>query len=257
MRTIRTLLLLAGLAVLAACGGPSVQTYKGPAVTGIYVDKATRKMFLMHGTTALKTYDIGLGGDPIGPKRFEGDRKTPEGTYYIDRRNPRSMYHLSLGLSYPNANDKAFAEAQNRSPGGDIFIHGVGRAKSIGRGDWTAGCIAVSDEQIEEIYSMVREGTPITIVSGLKVAPTPVVAAPPEAPVTEPMMAQGAQPAATPAVQAVAGTSQPAVTQGTTQLASLAAVERLPSGALLMPVSPPPPPPLSKRLLTMLSLSSS
>lgn len=119
-------------------------------------------MYLMNENQVLRVYDIGLGNAPAGPKRFEGDGKTPEGTYRIDRRNPNSTYHLSIGISYPNVNDMAFAQSQGRSPGGDIFIHGEDQKVERG-GDWTAGCIAVSDEEIEEIYSMVRDGTLISI----------------------------------------------------------------------------------------------
>ena len=120
-------------------------------------------MYLIADREVIKDYEISLGGDPNGPKRFEGDGKTPEGPYMIDRRNPNSAYHLSLGISYPNASDRAFAEANDKKPGGDIFIHGqAGKNKGRGR-DWTAGCIAVTDEEIEEIYSMVANGTPIHI----------------------------------------------------------------------------------------------
>jgi len=111
----------------------------------------------------LKAYAIDLGFQPRGAKRVEGDGKTPEGSYVIDRRNPKSRYHLSLGISYPNAADIARARALGRSPGGDIFIHGSG-GRPDGRGaDWTYGCIAVSDRDMAEIYSMVRVGTRIDI----------------------------------------------------------------------------------------------
>ncbi|MBZ4020898.1 hypothetical protein CKO11_00295 [Rhodobacter sp. TJ_12] len=162
----RALLLgLSSLALLAACGGDSskFRRYSGPPVTQIQVFKAKRRMMLFSGDKVLKTYRIGLGGNPVGKKQFEGDSKTPEGLYYISRQNPNSAYHLSLEVSYPNAQDRAFAEAQGRKPGGDIMIHGrAGKNKGRGR-DWTAGCIAVKDDEIEEIYSMVRLGTPIFI----------------------------------------------------------------------------------------------
>jgi murein L,D-transpeptidase YafK len=138
--------------------------YSGPEVTQIAVFKASRKMYLLHGTKTLKSYQIALGGDPVGDKKVEGDGKTPEGTYMIDRRNPNSTYHLSLGISYPNTDDAAEAEALGKKPGGDIFIHGRAGKKADRKGDWTAGCISVTDREIEEIYAMVRDGTPITIV---------------------------------------------------------------------------------------------
>ena len=98
-------------------------------------------------------------------KRFEGDEKTPEGAYTIDGRNPASAYHLSLRISYPNAADRAYAEARGRSPGGDIFIHGqpnAWRGPAIAR-DWTDGCIALSNAEIKQLWDIVPDGTPITI----------------------------------------------------------------------------------------------
>jgi murein L,D-transpeptidase YafK len=159
--------LLGGAAVLAAgslagCAPSKFRSYKGPPVTGIVVNKGTRRMYLLSGSTALRGFDIELGGDPMGPKRMEGDGKTPEGAYYIDRRNPNSSYHLSLGISYPNPHDLAFAQAMGVSPGGNIFIHGTPREKRR-NGDWTAGCIAVTNREMEDIYAMVGEGTPILL----------------------------------------------------------------------------------------------
>lgn len=152
------------LLALSACGGPPVFRYTGPEVTRIIVLKEQRKMFLMHGSTTLKDYDIDLGFTPIGHKRFEGDGKTPEGEYYINRRNPRSDFFLSIGISYPNENDIEVAKAAGRSPGGDIFIHGQPNRKSkAGDRDWTWGCIAVTNEEMAEIYSMVPTGVPISI----------------------------------------------------------------------------------------------
>lgn len=123
-------------------------------------------MYLMNGRTVLKTYDIGLGNEPVGTKQFEGDGKTPEGVYFIDRFNPNSAYHLSLGVSYPNKTDTAYARSLGRDPGSDIFIHGwgpEGHRLAPGQRDWTAGCIAVRDDEIEEIYAMVQGGIPIII----------------------------------------------------------------------------------------------
>ena len=113
----------------------------------------------------LRTYPIGLGFAPMGHKRFEGDGRTPEGSYVIDRRNPDSKFHLSVGISYPNEADMAYAAARGLDPGNDIFIHGGPRRgiDSMDLRDWTAGCIAVTDREIEEIYTMVRDGTPIDI----------------------------------------------------------------------------------------------
>ncbi|OZA14713.1 MAG: hypothetical protein B7Y02_04295, partial [Rhodobacterales bacterium 17-64-5] len=97
-----------------------------------------------------------------GPKQFEGDKKTPEGAYYISMRKPNSTYHLSLKISYPNEDQRAFAKAEGKEPGGDIFIHGQPGWTNV-NGDWTVGCIAVTDREIEQIYAMVNPGTPINI----------------------------------------------------------------------------------------------
>ncbi len=97
-------------------------------------------------------------------KQFEGDGKTLEGSYTVDKRNPDSLFHLSVGISYPNDTDIAFAAAQGREPGGDIFIHGGPRpGVDPIKSDWTAGCIVATDREIEDIYAMVRDGTPIDI----------------------------------------------------------------------------------------------
>lgn len=136
--------------------------YNGPPVTSVLLYKGERRMFLMNNTTALKTYNFQLGFAPVGHKVIERDGRTPEGAYRIDRRNPNSAYHLSIGISYPNDRDREVARAMGMEPGGDIFIHGTPTNK-IGSPDWTAGCIAVTDPEIEEIYAMVTDGTPIFI----------------------------------------------------------------------------------------------
>lgn len=167
-RISRRALALLPFALLAACGAPQsrFKRYDGPPVTQIVVNKGERRMYLMSGRTVLKAYDVGLGNEPLGTKQFDGDGKTPEGVYFIDRFNPDSAYHLSLGVSYPNDRDTAHARSQGRDPGGDIFIHGwgpEGHRLAPGNRDWTAGCIAVRDEEIEEIYAMVKGGVPIII----------------------------------------------------------------------------------------------
>ncbi len=163
MQVLRILAGVVLLAAIAGCGDSKFRTYYGPEVTRVIVNKSEREMFLLHHGTVLKSYDIDLGFAPEGHKQFEGDGKTPEGDYIIDRRNPDSSYHLSIGISYPNEMDVARAAAAGLSPGGDIFIHGAPR-KLFGTGaDWTAGCIAVSDREMEEIYAMVKDGTPISI----------------------------------------------------------------------------------------------
>ena len=162
----RRFLLLALPLGMAACGRqePSkFKTYSGPPVTRVLVYKGSRRMYLMHFDRPLKGYDISLGFAPEGHKQFEGDGRTPEGEYTIDRRNPNSRFHLSIGISYPNEADKAFAKAAGKDPGGDLFIHGRPRRFQNGVRDWTWGCIAVTDEEMEDIYAMVKDGTPISI----------------------------------------------------------------------------------------------
>lgn len=133
----------------------------------VLVDKAKRTLTLFGEGIALRSYGgLQFGDAPIGHKRFEGDERTPEGRYVLDYRNPQSSYHLSLHISYPNQQDRAFAAQYGRSPGGLIFIHGQPNDWPAGErvpGDWTDGCIAVSNAQIEEIWNLVADGTPIEI----------------------------------------------------------------------------------------------
>ncbi|HEY9040302.1 MAG TPA: L,D-transpeptidase family protein [Roseovarius sp.] len=164
MRILRFFAIALVVVGLSACSS-KFKTYKGPEVTHVVLKKTERKMYLLHHDKVLEHYDFDLGFMPVGHKTEEGDGRTPEGTYLIDRRNPNSKFHLSIGISYPNMIDRAQAYAEGKSPGGDIFIHGQpngdkGRRK--GR-DWTAGCIAVSNKEVEWIYAMVKDGTPITI----------------------------------------------------------------------------------------------
>lgn len=163
MRAIfRVSVLILVLVALTGCAS-KFKSYNGPAVTKILVFKSSRTMHLLHESTVLRSFRIDLGFAPTGDKRISGDGKTPEGVYYIDRRNPRSQFHLSLGISYPNKRDIAEAAALGKSPGGNIFIHGRGRAGNFRGPDWTWGCIAVTNKEMEEIYAMVRKGTPIII----------------------------------------------------------------------------------------------
>lgn len=161
----RDFLLAAAALPLAACAsrGPRFLGYDGPEVTRVMVHKSLRQVELRHYDTVLTRYTMQLGFAPQGHKERQGDGRTPEGEYLIDRRNPRSAFHLSVGIDYPNEADRERARELGVSPGGDIFIHGRGPEHRRARGDWTAGCIAVKDREIEQIYAMVRDGTPITI----------------------------------------------------------------------------------------------
>jgi tetratricopeptide (TPR) repeat protein len=134
----------------------------------ILIEKSTRRLMLITQGEVLKSYKIALGGNPIGPKERQGDNKTPEGTYVIDARNRDSRFHLSLHISYPNERDKKRAKELGVSPGGDIMIHGIKNGLSwVGDAhagvDWTKGCIAVTDEEIEEIDKLTPNGTIVEI----------------------------------------------------------------------------------------------
>jgi len=126
----------------------------------VLVNKAKREMTLLRGEKVLRTYRIALGREPVGAKRQEGDGRTPEGRYRVDWRNPQSKYHLSLHISYPEAADVERAKAEGVDPGGEIMIHGW-RAEA--EGDWTQGCIAVRNEEMDEIWRLVPDGTAVLI----------------------------------------------------------------------------------------------
>jgi tetratricopeptide (TPR) repeat protein len=134
----------------------------------ILIEKKERRLTLLSKGEVLKTYKIALGGNPNGPKERQGDNKTPEGAYVIDSRNRDSRYHLSLHISYPNGKDKKRAKELGVSPGGDIMIHGIKNGFSWAGDfhtdvDWTKGCIAVTDEEIEEINKLAPNGTIVEI----------------------------------------------------------------------------------------------
>ncbi len=151
--------------MLAACAPIEREPFTGTA-DFVLVDKSDRTLMLFAGGEVVRTYEgIAFGGAPTGHKQFEGGERTPEGRYTIDTRNPDSAYYLSLRISYPNARDRAHAEEQGRDPGGDIFIHGQPNGLPAGRlpGDWTDGCIAVSNAEMDELWSAVADGTPIKI----------------------------------------------------------------------------------------------
>lgn len=138
-----------------------------PPIDHVVVRKAARVIELYGENGLVRTIaGIQLGDAPVGHKRFQGDERTPEGRYTIDYGNPNSAYHLSLHISYPNAADAAYAASHGRSPGGLIFIHGQPNDWPAGRvpGDWTDGCIAVSDEEIELLWEAVPDGTVIDIL---------------------------------------------------------------------------------------------
>lgn len=134
----------------------------------LVVHKSTRRMLLYAHGSVVRSYAIALGDNPLGPKRRAGDHRTPEGWYVIDRHNPHSAFHRSLHVSYPSAAEAARAHAAGHSPGGEVMIHGTRNGLGwLGRlrrpADWTDGCIAVSDAEMDELYALVPDGTPIDI----------------------------------------------------------------------------------------------
>jgi murein L,D-transpeptidase YafK len=134
----------------------------------VLVVKSKRKLYLLKDGQVLRSFDIALGLAPKGPKRREGDFRTPEGHYFLEKRNPNSDYFLSIQVSYPNDEDRARAKAAGVDPGGQIMIHGLpnhpkGDLRSYQAWDWTDGCIAVSDSDMLDIWLMTTESTPIEI----------------------------------------------------------------------------------------------
>ena len=164
-------LLLVGVVSILAFGAASYELHPLPAdahADRVVVEKSARKLTLFRGETPLKSYSVALGRAPEGTKEREGDHRTPEGRYVIDAHKLDSAFHRALHISYPSPADSAAAAQRGVKPGGDIMIHGLrnglGWMGAFHRVvDWTAGCIAVTDKQIEEIYRTVPNGTPIEI----------------------------------------------------------------------------------------------
>jgi murein L,D-transpeptidase YafK len=174
-RVFANLLLVAVLALAAVViwerdyAPPDVPPALAPLdgrIDRILIEKDARRLTVFRGGEALRSYRIALGFAAEGDKQRQGDGRTPEGVFRVDRRNPESAYHLSLGIDYPQADDIARAQAGGYSPGGDIFIHGqpngVGSVVTLPY-DWTAGCIAVSDDEIEELWRVTPVGTEVEI----------------------------------------------------------------------------------------------
>lgn len=140
-----------------------------PKIESILVEKHKHSMTVFYHNQPTKQYRIALGFTPKGHKVSEGDGRTPEGQYYIVDKNPNSKFHLSLKISYPSPKDKHSAKKKGLNPGGDIMIHGLSAYNSqAGKWhtmrDWTLGCIAVTNEEIEEIFRLADIGTPIKII---------------------------------------------------------------------------------------------
>jgi murein L,D-transpeptidase YafK len=159
------IVLLAGISVGLA---PRLSAQGARKVDRIVVEKSKRTLTLMSGAESLKKYKVALGGQPIGPKDRQGDHKTPEGVYSVDAKNPNSQFYKALHISYPNQLDRANARKLGVSPGGDVEIHGLGSKWGwLGAKhrltDWTDGCIALTNDEIDEIYPLIKVGTPVEI----------------------------------------------------------------------------------------------
>jgi murein L,D-transpeptidase YafK len=160
-------LLLAASAVPGFQGGARASDF--PIADKVVVEKANRKLHLLKGGVAIRSFDIALGIRPVGDKEREGDFKTPEGNYLLDARNPDSEYFLAIHVSYPDSRDLAEARNKGVDPGGAIMIHGQPndptRSEAYYRTqDWTNGCIAVSNSDMIDIWLMTAENTPIEIL---------------------------------------------------------------------------------------------
>jgi murein L,D-transpeptidase YafK len=163
---------LAAVAVALAAGGlvwanrPAAPLPVDAKADLLVVEKAARRLSLYSHGALVGSYPVSLGRAPVGTKVREGDRRTPEGRYIIDRHNPHSAFHLALHVSYPSAQDLARAQAAGYSPGGEVMVHGMRNGLGwLGRAhllvDWTSGCVAVTNAEIEQIYQAVPDGTPI------------------------------------------------------------------------------------------------
>ncbi len=155
-------------AALAWANWPIAPLPDGIVADQVVVRKSARALDLFHGTELIRTYSVSLGRTPTGPKQQAGDGRTPEGTYRLDYRKADSSFHRALHISYPSPADVASATARGVGAGGLVMIHGMRNHFGwIGRGhraiDWTDGCVAVTDREIEEIWRIVPDGTPITI----------------------------------------------------------------------------------------------
>ncbi|MBK1724668.1 L,D-transpeptidase family protein [Thiocystis violacea] len=163
-------LTLIALLGLAGCATPPPPTqYVGP-VDRVVVKKSARKLELVSSGKVVREYRVALGGSPVGHKFREGDQRTPEGTYVLNWRNPNSNYYKAIHISYPNERDRHVSRQLGYSPGGMIMLHGLPnyiQSESMRRQyssrDWTHGCIALQNSDMDEIWRMVRDGTPIQI----------------------------------------------------------------------------------------------
>lgn len=157
------------LGLLSWANAPFPPLEDGAAADRVRIHKAKRTLVLLHRGTVLRTFPISLGPHPEGPKTREGDGRTPEGSYVIDSRKADSSFHRALHINYPRPDQTEAAAREGRNPGSLIMIHGLRNGLGwLGRlhraADWTAGCIAVTNPEIEEIWRVVPDGTPVEIL---------------------------------------------------------------------------------------------
>lgn len=165
-RNVAVILMAMAVLVFGMRAGVGVASTGG--VDKVLVVKSRHRLMLLKDGAVLRSYEVALGKEPLGAKMCRGDKKTPEGSYVLDRRNPFSRFHRAIHISYPNRADRERAQEQGVSPGGEVMIHGLPRGKEqMGELhtmiDWTDGCIAVTNEQMDEIWRLVADGTPIEI----------------------------------------------------------------------------------------------
>ena len=168
VKRIAAFFLAAPFLIFVVCRAADAASESSKQADRIVIEKSKRTMTLMSGGTALKTYKVALGGQPVGAKQRIGDHKTPEGLYIVDQKKAASQFHRALHISYPNARNRENARKVGVSPGGDVEIHGLGAKYGwVGAAhrqmDWTDGCIAVTNEEIDEIRPLVAVGTPVAI----------------------------------------------------------------------------------------------
>ncbi len=160
--------MIALLLIGMLAGDGSERPAETPRVDAVVVVKSERTLTLLAHGKVIRTYKVKLGGTPVGAKERQGDHKTPEGHYLLDRRNPKSQFYKSIHVSYPSAGDVRRAQQKGYPPGGDIMIHGLpndraDREAALRTPDWTDGCVAVTDTEMDEIWKLVADGTPIEI----------------------------------------------------------------------------------------------
>ena len=160
--------IIGGILIAVAASATMARPDTSIKADKVLVVKSERKLYLLKNGAPIKVYNVSLGLNPQGHKQEKGDKKTPEGLYILDRRNPKSKYYKSIHISYPNEQDRKRAAERGVDPGGDIVLHGLpvnskDEAWDYIERDWTDGCIAVTNDEMQEIWELVPDFTPIEI----------------------------------------------------------------------------------------------